>query len=187
MPKSPDELTEDELPEIGLNEGDRPIVTDDMFEEGICFFPGPEAEMPSAVRIAAPINLLKFVKAAIVIDSASEEGFKTILWTYPNKPDFNPKDVLGLVLNLKAIAKVQEIYNGKGFLLREPNGNSWMTLGDWNTAHNTDGLSVLARMRWEWYMTGGGVGTPGQQVTGKGQVGHAQPTDPTKFKKLGKY
>jgi hypothetical protein len=139
-----------------INEGDRPIVTEDMFEDGICFFPGPEAEMPSEVRIATPVNFLKFIKAAIVLDNDSDDGFKQVKWTYPEKP---PEDVLGLVLNMKAVAKVQEIYNGKGFLLKEPNGSGWTTLGEWNSRYNTDGLSVLARMRWHWYTKGGGVTT----------------------------
>ena len=63
----------------------------------------------------------------------------------------------------------------------------WMTLAEWNSEFKTDGLEVLARMRWEWFTKGGGVGTPGQRVTGAHQTGHAQPTDPSKFKKLGKW
>ena len=69
MPKPEDELTPEELPEIGLHEEDRPIVTEDMFEAGICFFPGPEAQMPTQVRIAAPVNFLAFIKALVVLDN----------------------------------------------------------------------------------------------------------------------
>jgi len=183
MPKPEDELTPEELPEIGLHEEDRPIVTEDMFEAGICFFPGPEAQMPTQVRIAAPVNFLAFIKALVVLDNTSEQGYKTIPYTYPEKPDRG--DVLGLVLNKGAIEMLQSKYAGKAFLLKEPNGDNWMTLAEWNAKFNTDGLEVLARMRWEWWTKGGGVGTPGQRVTATGQVGHATQTDSSKFVKLG--
>jgi len=123
MPKPEDELTPEELPEIGLHEEDRPIVTEDMFEAGICFFPGPEAQMPTQVRIAAPVNFLAFIKALVVLDNTSEQGYKTIPYTYPEKPDRS--DVLGLVLNKGAIEMLQSKYNGKAFLLKEPNGDDW--------------------------------------------------------------
>ena len=183
MPDENGELLPDELPEIGLEEGDRPIVTDNMFEEGICFFPGPEAEMPSQLRIAAPVDFIAFIRALVVLDNTSEQGWKTVTYTYPEKPD--RADVLGLVLNKGAIEMLQSKYNGKAFLLKEPNGDNWMTLAEWNAKFNTDGLEVLARMRWEWWTKGGGVGTPGQRVTATGQVGHATQTDSSKFVKLG--
>lgn len=183
MPDENGELLPDELPEIGLEEGDRPIVTDNMFEEGICFFPGPEAEMPSQLRIAAPVDFIAFIRALVVLDNTSEQGWKTVTYTYPEKPD--RADVLGLVLNKGAIEMLQSKYNGKAFLLKEPNGDNWMTLAEWNAKFNTDGLEVLARMRWEWFTKGGGVGTPGQRVTATGQVGHATQTDSSKFVKLG--
>lgn len=184
MPKPEDELTEEELPEVGLHEGDRPISTDAYLDEdGICFFPGPEAQMPTQVRIAAPVNFLAFIKALVVLDNESEQGYKTIPYTYPEKPDRD--DVLGLVLNKGAIEMLQSKYAGKAFLLKEPNGDDWLTLAEWNSKFNTDGLEVLARMRWEWFTKGGGVGTPGQRVTATGQVGHATQTDSSKFVKLG--
>lgn len=184
MPKPEDELTEEELPEIGLHEGDRHISTDAYLDEdGICFFPGPEAQMPSQLRIAAPVNFLAFIKALVVLDNESEQGYKTIPYTYPEKPDRD--DVLGLVLNKGAIEMLQSKYAGKAFLLKEPNGDDWLTLAEWNSKFNTDGLEVLARMRWEWFTKGGGVGTPGQRVTATGQVGHATQTDSSKFVKLG--
>lgn len=184
MPKPEDELTEEELPEIGLHEGDRPISTDAYLDEdGICFFPGPEAQMPTQVRIAAPVNFLAFIKALVVLDNESEQGYKTIPYTYPEKPDRD--DVLGLVLNKGAIEMLQSKYAGKAFLLKEPNGDDWLTLAEWNSKFNTDGLEVLARMRWVWFTKGGGVGTPGQRVTATGQVGHATQTDSSKFVKLG--
>lgn len=185
MPKPEDELTEEELPEIGLHEGDRPISTDAYLDEdGICFFPGPEAQMPTQVRIAAPVNFLAFIKALVVLDNTSEQGYKTIPYTYPEKP--NREDVLGLVLNKGAIEMLQSKHNGKAFLLQAPNKTGqWLTLAEWNAEFNTDGLEVLARMRWEWWTKGGGVGTPGQRVTATGQVGHATQTDSSKFVKLG--
>ena len=97
------------------------------------------------------------------------------------------KTLLNRLLNKGAIELLQSKYNGKAFLLRSPNGNDWMTLAEWNAEFKTDGLEVLARMRWEWHTKGGGVGTPGQRVAGAGQVGHAKQTDPSKFKKLGKW
>ena len=154
MPKPEDELTEEELPEIGLHEGDRPISTDAYLDEdGICFFPGPEAQMPSQLRIAAPVDFIAFVKALVVLDNASEKGWKEIPYTYPEKPDRG--DVLGLVLNKGAIEMLQSKYAGKAFLLKEPNGDDWLTLAEWNSKFNTDGLEVLARMRWEWFTKGG--------------------------------
>lgn len=183
MPDENGELLPEEKPEIGLEEGERPIVTDDMFEGGICFFPGPEAEMPSQLRIAAPVDFIAFIKALVVLDNTSEQGYKTIPYTYPEKPDRG--DVLGLVLNKGAIEMLQQKYNGRAFLLREPNSDAWITLAEWNAKFNTDGLEVLARMRWEWFTKGGGVGTPGQRVTATGQVGHATQTDSSKFVKLG--
>ena len=181
----PDELTEDELPEEGLEEGDRPISTDAYLDEdGICFFPGPEAEMPSALLIAAPVDFIAFVKALVVLDNISEQGWKTVPYTYPEKPDRN--DVLGLVLNKGAIEMLQSKYNGRAFLLQAPNKTGqWMTLAEWNSEFRTDGLEVLARMRWEWWTKGGGVGTPGQRVTGTHQTGQAQQGDPGRFVKLG--
>ena len=183
MPDENGELLPDELPEIGLEEGDRPIVTDNMFEEGICFFPGPEAEMPSQLRIAAPVDFIAFIRALVVLDNTSEQGWKTVTYTYPEKPD--RADVLGLVLTKVAIETLHSKYNGKAFITKEPNGDNWMTLAEWNAKFNTDGLEVLARMRWEWFTKGGGVGTPGQRVTATGQVGHATQTDSSKFVKLG--
>ena len=185
-PKPYDELTPEELPEEGLYEGDRPISTDAYLDEdGICFFPGPEADMPSAVRVAAPVNFLAFVKGLVVLDNSTEQGYKTIPYTFPGKPDRD--DVLGLVLNKGAIAMLQEKYNGRAFLLQAPNKTKqWMTLDEWKAEFKTDGLDVLARMRWEWFTKGGGVGTPGQQVTGKGQHGIPS-TGKKEFKKLGKY
>lgn len=184
MPKPEDELTEEELPEVGLHEGDMPISTDAYLDEdGICFFPGPEAQMPTQVRIAAPVNFLAFIKALVVLDNTSEQGYKTIPYTYPEKPDRG--DVLGLVLNKGAIEMLQSKYAGKAFLLKEPNGDNWMTLAEWNAKFNTDGLEVLARMRWEWWTKGGGVGTPGQRVIGTHQTGQAIQGDPGRFVKLG--
>lgn len=150
-------------------------------EDGICFFPGPEAEMPSALKIATSVNFLAFAKGLVVIDNVSEQGYKTVPYTYPDKPE--GQEVLGLVLNKGAIETLQSKYNGKAFLLKEPNGDDWMTLADWNAKFNTDGLEVLARMRWEWFAKGGGVGTPGQQVTAHGQKGHSKPstTEPIKI------
>lgn len=184
MPKPEDELTEEELPEIGLHEGDRPISTDAYLDEdGICFFPGPEAQMPTQVRIAAPVNFLAFIKALVVLDNESEQGYKTIPYTYPEKPDRG--DVLGLVLNKGAIEMLQSKYAGKAFLLKEPNGDNWMTLAEWNAKFNTDGLEVLARMRWEWWTKGGGVSTPGQRVTGTHQQGQAKADPEKKYVKIG--
>jgi len=150
-------------------------------EDGICFFPGPDAEMPSALKIAALVNFLAFAKGLVVIDNVSEQGYKTVPYTYPDKPE--GQEVLGLVLNKGAIETLQSKYNGKAFLLKEPNGDDWMTLAEWNAKFNTDGLEVLARMRWEWFAKGGGVGTPGQQVTAHGQKGHSRPstTEPIKI------
>lgn len=150
-------------------------------EDGICFFPGPDAEMPSGLKIAAPVNFLAFAKGLVVIDNVSEQGYKTVPYTYPDKP--KGLEVLGLVLNKGAIETLQSKYNGKAFLLKEPNGDDWMTLAEWNAKFNTDGLEVLARMRWEWFAKGGGVGTPGQQVTAHGQKGHSRPstTEPIKI------
>lgn len=150
-------------------------------EDGICFFPGPEAEMPSALMTAAGVNFLAFAKGLVVIDNVSEQGYKTVPYTYPDKPE--GQEVLGLVLNKGAIETLQSKYNGKAFLLKEPNGDDWMTLAEWNAKFNTDGLEVLARMRWEWFAKGGGVGTPGQQVTAHGQKGHSRPstTEPIKI------
>lgn len=184
MPKPEDELTPEELPEQGLHEGDRPISTDAYLDEdGICFFPGPESDMPSAVRIAAPVNLLKFVKAAVVLDNDSPEGFKTVRWAYPEP---SPGDVIGLVLNRGAIARLQEAYNGRAFLLQAPNKTGqWLTLSEWNGEFKTDGLEVLARMRWEWFTKGGGVTTPGQQVTGTHQHGQARVDPEKKYLKIG--
>lgn len=184
MPKPEDELTPEELPEQGLHEGDRPIVTTDMFEDGICFFPGPEADMPSAVRIAAPVDFIAFIKALVVLDNTSEKGWKEIPYTYPEKPD--RADILGLVLNKGAIEMLQTKYNGRAFLLQAPNKTGqWLTLAEWNGEFKTDGLDVLSRMRWEWFTKGGGVGTPGQQVTGTHQQGQAKADPEKKYVKIG--
>jgi len=184
--KPEDELTPEELPEIGLHEGDRPISTDAYLDEdGICFFPGPDADMPSALRIAPPIEFLNFVKEVLVLDNSTEEGFKQIPYTYPNPA---PENVLGLNLNRGAIDMLQKKYNGRAFLLQAPNETGqWMTLDEWTAEFKTDGLDVLSRMRWEWFTKGGGVGTPGQRVTGPGQKGITKTADMSRFKKIGKY
>lgn len=167
-----------------IDEGDRPIITDDMFEDGICFFPGPDADMPSALRIGPPVEFLNFVKDVLVLDNSTEEGFKRVPYTYPNQP---PENVLGLNLNRGAINMLQKKYVGRAFLLQAPNKTGqWMTLEEWTEVFETDGLDILARMRWEWFTKGGGVGTPGQRVTGLGQHGIARPGK-KEFKRLGKY
>lgn len=140
-------------------------------EDGICFFTGEDAKMPTGTHIAVGVDLLTFVKSLIVIDNDKEEGMSNVKWS-PGMPV--PPGVLGVILNSAAIEMLQKNYSGRAFMLRGSNENAWMTLDDWKKAYNTDGLAILVTMRLSYLKTGGGVKTPGQQVTAQGQKGHSK-------------
>jgi len=180
--KPEDELTEEELPEAGLHEGDRPISTDAYLDEdSICFFPGPDAKLPSQTYIASGVGVLDLIKS-LVIKNPEGPGIKTVDWR-PGQPI--PEKVMGIVPDQEMVDYIQTTNNGRGILLRDPNGNIWKTLAEWEAEFKTNGLGLLARMRLDWFTTGGGVGTPGQRVTGPGQHGIARPDPEKKFVQIG--
>jgi len=182
MPDDKGELLPEELPEIGLDEGDRPISTDAYLDEGgICYFGGPEAKLPSDVHIVAGIGVLDFIKD-LIIKNPDGPGIKTVSWK-PSDPI--PEKVIGAVVDLEILDIIQKANAGRGVLLKDPNGLKWMTLDEWNTLFGTDGLAQVIKMRLYWKKEGGGVGTPGQQVTGTHQHGQAKADHEKKYVKLG--
>lgn len=166
-----------------IDEGDRPISEDNYLDQdGICFFPGPDAKLPSQTYIASGVGVLDLIKS-MVIKNPDGAGIKIVDWR-PGQPI--PEKVMGIVVDQEMVDYIQNTNNGRGILLRDPNSNSWKTLDEWEAEFKTNGMGLLARMRLDWFETGGGVGTPGQRVTGKGQRG-IPTTDKKEFKKLGKY
>jgi hypothetical protein len=165
-----------------INEEDRPISEDAYLDtDGICYFGGPEAKLPSDVHIVAGIGVLDFIKD-LIIKNPDGAGIKTVFWK-PSDPI--PEKVIGAAVDLEILDIIQKANAGRGVLLKDPNGLRWMTLDEWNTLFGTDGLAQAIKMRLYWQQ-GGGVGTPGQRVTGYHQVGHARKSG-KEYKKLGKW
>jgi len=128
----------------------------------------------------AGIGLLDFVKD-LIIKNPDGPGIKTLGWQ-PSDPI--PEKVIGATVDMEILEEIQKANAGRGVLLKAPNINTWMTLDEWNDIFATDGLAQAIKMRLYWQQ-GGGVGTPGQRVTGYHQIGHARKST-KEFKKLGK-
>ncbi len=148
--------------------------------DGICFFGGPESKLPSDVHIVAGIGVLDFVKD-LIIKNPEGPGIKTLGWQ-PSDPI--PEKVIGATVDMEILEEIQKANAGRGVLLKAPNINTWMTLDEWNDIFATDGLAQAIKMRLYWQQ-GGGVGTPGQRITGYHQIGHARKST-REFKRLGK-
>ena len=149
--------------------------------DGICFFGGPESKLPSDVHIVAGIGVLDFVKD-LIIKNPDGPGIKTVGWQ-PSDPI--PEKIIGATVDMEILDVIQEANNGRGVLLKAPNINAWMTLDEWNDIFATDGLGQAIKMRLYWQQGGGGVGTPGQRITGYRQRGQARKST-KEFKKLGR-
>jgi hypothetical protein len=148
--------------------------------DGICFFGGPESKLPSDVHIVAGIGVLDFVKD-LITKNPDGPGIKTVGWQ-PSDPI--PEKVIGATVDMEILEEIQKANAGRGVLLKAPNINTWMTLDEWNDIFATDGLAQAIKMRLYWQQ-GGGVGTPGQRITGYHQIGHARKST-REFKRLGK-
>lgn len=129
----------------------------------------------------AGIGVLDFVKD-LIIKNPDGPGIKTLGWQ-PSDPI--PEKVIGATVDMEILDVIQTANAGRGVLLKAPNINTWMTLAEWNDVFSTDGLAQAIKMRLYWQQGGGGVGTPGQRVTGYHQIGHARKSA-KEFKRLGK-
>jgi hypothetical protein len=143
-------------------------------EEGfeLCRFGGKEKDQPTGLNSRLAIE--KYVAALILVDNDNlETGEKIVKW---KSGEPIPEDVIGVVLNKKALLREK-------VTLTDSNEGA-VTPEEWEALHKTDGLALWALNKMSYLQTGGGVKTPGQQVTAPGQVGHAKaPTMPVK--KLG--
>lgn len=161
--KRPDEYTPDELPEIGLNEGDRPISTDDYLDvDGICVFPSKVDRYPSGITIASPFLGVSDLIKAVYVDT--EDGPKQVTYTEAMEMSRKARETnanvpfIAIVKDLKTIEMLQDVYNGKGVMLSRPNDpTTEMTLSQWEDMFKTDGIMVIAMMRLFWKVYGGGV------------------------------
>jgi hypothetical protein len=129
----------------------------------------------------AGIGVLDFVKD-LIIKNPDGPGIKTLGWQ-PSDPI--PEKVIGATVDMEILDVIQTANTGRGVLLKAPNINTWMTLDEWNDVFATDGLAQAIKMRLYWQQGGGGVGTPGQRVTGYHHMGHARKSA-KEFKRLGK-
>lgn len=118
----------------------------------------------------------------LIIKNPDGPGIKTLGWQ-PSDPI--PEKVIGATVDMEILDVIQTANAGRGVLLKAPNINTWMTLAEWNDVFSTDGLAQAIKMRLYWQQGGGGVGTPGQRVTGYHQIGHARKSA-KEFKRLGK-
>lgn len=125
----------------------------DNYLAGLCYFPGPEALLPTQVHIASGVGVLDLIKD-LVIKNPEGAGIKTVGWN-PTQPI--PEKVLGIVVDQEMIDYLQESNNGRGILLKEANADNWMTLKEWEDKFQTNGLALIARMRLDWNKTGGGI------------------------------
>ena len=198
--KSEDELTPEELPEIGLHEGDRPIQTYDYLgstEEGkaVCMFPAIVDAVPSGIQFPSypDLDVIDLIQE-LIIKNPSGPGLITVPFNSivdEGKP--LPKKILGAVVDGDIIKQMlgtnpdgSANTNGRGILLTGSNDLTLLTMAEWTAAHGSDGLAAKMRARLSYLSTGGGVSTPSQQVTGPGQKGIAR-KGKKEFKKLGKY
>lgn len=143
----------------------------DGFE--LCRFGGKEKDQPTGLNSRLAIE--KYIAALILIDNDNlETGEKIVKW---RAGETIPEDVIGVVLNKKALLR-------EGVTLTDSNEGA-VTPEEWEALHKTDGLSLWALNKMSYLQTGGGVKTPGQQVTAPGQVGHAKKST-VPVKKLGR-
>lgn len=135
----------------------------------LCMFSGEEANIPTEVKIAANMDIIRLIRGLVVMNPDGP-GIKNVEW---RKGQAIPKDVLGVIVDKESVDFIQNKANGRGFLLRAPNDSDWLTLDQFKEKYKIDGLTRIVEMRWHWFTTGGGVTTPGQQVTGTHQLGNA--------------
>lgn len=146
-------------------------------EDGICFFPGPEARLPTDVRISSPdIGVLDLI-SGLVIKNPEGPGIITIAYnSIKNEKDPLPAKIFGVVVDADVI-KAMRSEDPDFILLKSPNGNKWINLDQWFEEFGTNGFALIAKMRLFWNKYGGGVQT-GRSLKDKSEK---------KFKKLGVY
>ena len=118
----------------------------------------------------------------LIIKNPDGPGIKTVGWQ-PSDPI--PEKIIGATVDMEIVEDIQKANDGRGILLKSPNIDTWMTPSEWNDIFATDGLGQAIKMRLYRLREGGGVGTPGQRITGYRQRGQARKAA-KEFKKLGK-
>lgn len=145
-------------------------------EDGICFFPGPEARLPSDLRIASPdIGILDLI-TGLLIKNPSGAGIVTVQYnSIKNEKDPLPSKIFGVVIDSKLVKQMMA-EDPDWISLKDPNNLTWMNLDQWHEKFGTNGLALIAKMRLFWNAHGGGV-----------VIKKPQGTSEKVFKKLGKY
>lgn len=200
MPKSYDELMPEELPEIGLYEGDRPIQTYDYLgstEEGkaICMFPMNAERIPSRIIFKMPGLEVTDLIQELIIKNPSGKGLATSPYNSIADDDKPlPKKIFGVVIDdiiIKQMLGTKEDGSANtdndGIQLAASNDLTPLTLAQWTDKFHSDGLATVIMARLFNRSRGGGVETPGQQVTGTHQKGQPRSLKDKIIKKLGKW
>lgn len=156
-------------------------------EDGICIFPGPSAKLPSEIRIASPdIGVLDLL-TGLLVKNPQGPGIITVPYnSIANEKDPLPAKIFGVVVDAEII-KTMMAQDPDFILLKDPNDMTWMNLDAWYAKFSTNGLALIARMRLFWKVKGGGVSTPGQQVTDTHHPGRPQNDPDKKFTRVGGY
>jgi hypothetical protein len=126
-------------------------------EDGICFFPGPSARLPSEIRISSPdIGVLDLI-TGLVIKNPKGPGVITVPYnSIENEKDPLPAKIFGVVVDADII-KTMLAEDPDFIALKDPNGLTWINLDQWYQKFGTNGLALIAKMRLFWNKHGGGV------------------------------
>jgi len=133
---------------------DENVVEEEDWLSGICHFSGPEADLPVGGHSKIP-NWYpeKVARSWVVMDAESEEGIKE-----KKTAELTPEDIIiGVRLNPKTLAAILATYGPKFYLIREANGDAWMTLDQWQARFKTNGLGLVAMRGMRRKLSGGGI------------------------------
>lgn len=101
---------------------------------------GDEAKLPLGGKLPIPgMTPERFVKRWRVLDSESEEGYRTV-----KSADLSPGDVIiGAEMNKASLAIIAASY-GPDFVRLRTAGNQLISWEEWRSQFNTDGLELWA-------------------------------------------
>lgn len=129
-------------------------MADENWLNGICTYNGPEADLPLGGHSKIPgWYPEKVARSWIVMDAESEEGTAT-----KKTSELKPDDlIIGVNLNPKTLAAIYSSYGPNFYLIKAANAGPWMTPDEWQKAHGTNGLGLVAMRNMRYKISGGGV------------------------------
>jgi len=143
------------MPEEEIKETEAETEEEDWLS-GICDYDGPEDDLPAGGHAKIPgWEPEKVAKVWVVMDAESEEGIREKKTAELTADDI----IIGVRLNPKTLSYIYKQYGPRFYLLRDANGEAWMTPDQWQAKFKTNGLGLVAMRNMRRKLSGGGIRT----------------------------